>query len=516
MLLRESLDRHCRRAVRAVRGAPDITFTEFCERTLNFKLHDWQKIVTERLGRLKDERGARIVMHGPPQYGKSVITSQRLPAYLLGTNPLRRVGLACYNITHASGFGDVVKALMQSPEYDELFPAVGMPKVASGESFVLPARKALNDGTYSWVAMGLLTGFVGKGFGPGDCIIIDDPYASPDDAVSEAINERVWRWWAQTAKVRIDPLANVVVFFHRYHEDDFAGRLLAEGGWEHYRFPAIYDGPDGDPTGREMGELLSPMRSREYLLELRDRDPQTFLGQFQGRPRPPEGAFIQRPWLKEEPSPPKFRRVCRFWDLAAESKKRNDFTAGALVGIDESHTVWILDIARFRAEWPDACSTIAKITEDDYRKYRQVDTDYCVGVEKVAWQSPMIQDLFRLGIYQSVPLWPIRPDRDKKTRASGWVARAAHDKLRIVKSVAWNQDFINECVSFDGLGLAHDDQIDAVSGAYSLLWQLTGEVRVERKPAKYSKEWYEEIDRTGRLPDEYIDEGSEDDGEFEF
>jgi len=443
--------------------------------------------------RLNTEEGARILLHAPPQFGKSIITSQRLPAWLFGMNPLRRVGLACYNISHAAGFGDVVKSLMQSPQYEDMFPLVGMPKVASGEKFVLPARKKLNDGTSSWVAMGLLTGFVGRGFGPGDCLIIDDPYSSPDSALSPSDNERVWRWWAQTAKVRVDPKANVVVFFHRYHEDDLAGRLAAEGGWEQYRFPAIADGGPNDPTGREIGEILSPMRTREYLEDLQTKDPQTFLGQFQGLPRPPEGAFIQRQWLKESYDVPRFRRVCRFWDLAAQSKQRNDFTAGALVGISDDHTVWLLDMVRFRAEWPEACEHIATVSEADFRRFRQEGVAYCVGVEKVAWMAPMIQDLFRKGIYQSVQLWPVKPDGDKKMRASGWVARASHDKFRILPNPSWTQAFISEAVCFDGLGLTHDDQIDAVSGAYSLLWQLAGEPHFEKEPAKYTREWYDRV-----------------------
>jgi predicted phage terminase large subunit-like protein len=254
------------------------------------------------------------------------------------------------------------------------------------------------------------------------------------------------------------------------------------------------------------------MRTREYLEDIRDKDPQTFLGQFQGRPRPPEGAFIQRQWLKEEGSHPRLARVCRFWDLAAESDKRNDFTAGALVGIAQDQTVWLLDVVRFRAEWPDACSLIGKVTEEDHKKFKGI-SNYCAGVEKVAWQSPMIKDLFRLGIFiqdekkqtrETVQLWPVRPDRDKKTRASGWVARSAHDRFRMVRDPRWNQEFISECLAFDGLGLTHDDQIDAVSGAYALLWSLSGALAKDDREPKYgTPEWYDWVDKHG-LPEEGI------------
>ena len=103
-----------------------------------------------------------------------------------------------------------------------------------------------------------------------NCLLVDDPYKAAEEAASLTINEKVWRWWSQTASVRIDPDANVIVMFHRYHNDDFAGRLLEERlpngkHWEYLRFPAIADeNLDGsDPTGRKEGELLSPMRPRK-------------------------------------------------------------------------------------------------------------------------------------------------------------------------------------------------------------------------------------------------------------
>jgi predicted phage terminase large subunit-like protein len=492
MLLADAITKARNKAIQSYRGTPDLSLEDYVNQTVVWQLHSWQQIVCKRLERLTNETGARIVMHGPPQFGKSVITSQRLPAYVLGKNPLARVGLACYNITHATTFGETIKGLMQQPEYRELFPDTVIPKVCGSDAFRTEQRIQLRDGTYSFVAMGLQTGFVGKGFSAGDLLIVDDPYASPEDAISEAINEKTWRWWTQTAKVRIDPLANVVVFFNRYNENDFAGRLLAEGGWEYYRFPAIADGPDGDPTGREIGDILSPIRTREYLEDIKDKDPQTFLGQFQGRPRPPEGAFLKREWLVSETTPPRFKRVCRFWDLAASSKQSNDFYAGALVGVAEDHTVWLLDMCRIRGSWPEICQTIATISEDDLKRFHDIGTEYCAGVEKVAWMSHAIQDLFKLGIFGKVQLWDIQPDRDKKTRASGWAARAAHDKFRMVIDTRWNQDFINEAIAFDGLGLVHDDQCDAVSGAYSLLWTLAGEVKPVKTADEIRQEFYQQ------------------------
>lgn len=385
---------------------------------------------------------------------------------------------------------------MQSDEYKKAFsPDAFLERSDPGaEKFRTVARAAKQDAQYSFMALGLLSGFTGKG---ADLLIIDDPYASDDDARSEAINERVWRWWSNTAGVRINDDTNVVVMFHRYHEDDFAGRLLAQKGWEYWRFPAIAEAhehnDDGsDRTGRQPGEVLSPIRSLEFLKAIEDRDPMTWLGQFQGRPRPPEGAFIKREWLVTTPNPPRCDLWIRFWDLASAVNKQGDYFAGALVGIAEDQTIVVRDVTRTRGEWPDVCELIATIAESDQKFALERGASYAIGVEKVAWQMAMIQDLERTRPFRTIPFWPIAPKGDKKERASGWVARARHGKL-ILGQGHWNQDFIQECVAFDGLGLGHDDQVDAVSGAYSLIWQLRSLGEEPEPPPMGSMDLYRQM-----------------------
>ena len=87
----------------------------------------------------------------------------------------------------------------------------------------------------------------------------------------------------------------------------------------------------------------------------------------------------------------------------------------------------------------------------------------------------MFQDLFTQPVFSAVRLSPLKPSRDKKVRASGWVSRAKKGQFKLV-SDHWNQDFINECIVFDGQGHSHDDQVDAVSGAYELIWDLKGRI----------------------------------------
>jgi len=65
--------------------------------------------------------------------------------------------------------------------------------------------------------------------------------------------------------------------------------------------------------------------------------------------------------------------------------------------------------------------------------------------------------------------WNVKPapaSGDKVTRALPWLAQAEAGNVRLVRG-AWNEAFLDE-VSFFPVG-PHDDMIDAVSGAFSLL-----------------------------------------------
>lgn len=317
------------------------SFGEFAQGTLAFPLHDWQrKHLCPILERLRHERGLRILLHAPPQYGKSILVSQRLPAYLIGHDPLTRIGLACYNETHAGNFGYVVKELMASPEYAEMFPRSVVSKNAPASEFSTAPRRSLRDGQHSFVAMGLLSGYVGRGV---DTLLIDDPYKSAADAESEAINGGVWRWWTATARPRINRWTNVVVMFHPYHDDDFAAKLKREGGWEHYRFAAIADGKAVgiDPTGRAIGEPLSPMRTIDELETEKAAQPIIFAAQFQGLPSSQVGSLFKGE-IKFIERPTDIVKAVRAWDIAS-TPGGGDYTAGFELALRKNGRICLLD-----------------------------------------------------------------------------------------------------------------------------------------------------------------------------
>jgi hypothetical protein len=94
-----------------------------------------------------------------------------------------------------------------------------------------------------YYSLGIEGNVMGRG---AHVMLIDDPFASMGDALSEVTRKTVWDWYSGTAYNRLMPGGAIILINHRMHEDDLAGRLLAQqaaGGdrWEVVELPAISD-----------------------------------------------------------------------------------------------------------------------------------------------------------------------------------------------------------------------------------------------------------------------------------
>jgi len=196
-----------------------------------------------------------------------------------------------------------------------------------------------------------------------------------------------------------------------------------------------------------------------------------------------EGTVFDRAWVIDDEQNCPCRVWVRYWDIATSAKQTGDWTVGAMVGLNERQEIVIKDIVRFRHEWPDAKTIILETSETDYHECKRFGFSYNVGIDSRMSQQGYVQDLFRSGVFgeKLVPLWPDRTRGDKKERASGWAARAQQFGIRL-RAGGWRKAFISECVAFTGTGDEDqtDDQVDAVSGAYQLLWSV-GKIAVQPK-----------------------------------
>lgn len=463
--------------------APKPSLLEYCRDTFHFTLNSWQSDhLIPALESWALTPKSKLLVHAPPREGKSIIVSQRLPAWILGRDPLARVRLACYNITAATDFGRIVVSEMSDEAYRKWAPDSALPGRVSAEKFYTPARAKIRDADPSFVALGMQTGFVGRG---ATHLINDDPYPGEIEATSPAYARMLESYWDGTCKPRVMD-ASVMWMFHRWHGADIVAKLLSEGGWTVLRFPSLADGKGDDPTQREIDDVLSPRRSWNELNEIRETDPKRFYSLFQGTPLPAEGQIFRESDFEIVEKAPPLSFFCRGWDMATSVKESADYTAGAKIGVDENLDIYILDVVRWRKQFPDARQEIANIAAMD-------GPNTFVGVEDKMAGMAMVQDLLRLPELANRTISEVKMKGDKRQRASGWAARARAGRLKLVQG-SWNTAFINECLAFDGLGLTNDDQVDAVSTAWHLFYQHRGGyTEPEKPPMRGSVDYWRQV-----------------------
>lgn len=431
------------------------TLAEFCELTTGFRLEPWQEIICSRLQQLTSQHGQRLLIHGPPQYGKSIIISQRFPAYVLGVNPLARVRVACYNVSHAERFSKVNLDLMRDPLFADAFPDPGarVPKVCPVEEWSTTAGKAKRDAQPSFMALGLGTGFTGMGV---DTLIVDDPYKNAQEARSDAINTALWDWWTQVVLSRLNPATNVVVMFHRWWEGDFAGRLIEQGGWELLRFPAIADDGQDDPTGRQPGELLSNRYPPEHLARVKQEQGTAFEALYQGRPYPASGGMFKVGKVGFEAAAPAQAQRVRRWDMAA-TEGGGDYTVGVLVAIANGVS-YVEDVVRGQWATDQRDKIIRETAERDARRGLVVH----VGPQDPGSAGKDTARAF-LKLLSGYSVAIERETGDKVVRADPFSSQWNAGNVKIVRG-SWNDTYLNEMYAFPNG--KHDDQVDASAGAY--------------------------------------------------
>lgn len=459
---------------------PRHSLRHFTQKLFWKSLDAWQLDLCDRLENVSRSRGRRILIHSMPQVGKTIIVSQRFPAYCIGNNPLLRVRLLMYNLTHARQKGGAItKNLMQSSEYARLYPdpALVVPTLSRAEEWRTRARERINDGQATFKCFGLETGATGEG---GDLWIIDDPYPSAAHAESEAYNKTVWTAWDGTVKPRLSPDANVVIMFHRYQVGDLAGQLLEKepGEWELWRYAAIADGDyevEGTdqrfpclPLDRPAGTPLSPRYGLDWY-ESKKKSPRVWLGQFQGRPTAQDGDMFdvsiwrQPGMIVDEDQLPPDLPTARAWDFAATEGGGAASAGIKMAGPDEEGFFYVLDAAVAHRSTAGRMKLIASVAEADGE-------DCDIGFPQDPGSAGKDTVWFTAQALAGYSYWTFNPKQDKVQRAQPLADSVNIGLVKLVRG-SWNGKFIDEFRHFP-FG-ARKDQVDAAADCYKRLSRKT-------------------------------------------
>ena len=251
----------------------------------------------------------KLMITMPPQHGKSEGATRRLPAFVLGQDPDKRIAIVSYNAIKARKFNRELQRIMDDDRYYELFPQT---LLAGQASYQEQGRRSRNyarnsdeceivgyQGSFKTIGVGgSLTGE------PVDMLIMDDLYKDASSAWSPVIRQNVADWYDTVASTRLHNDSQQLLVFTRWHMEDLAGRLLEQEGvydpienpqgWQLVSFPAIQNRPPSEQDPRVEGEPLWPERhSLEKLLEIKGRSPTVFESLYQQNPQPSQGLMYE-------------------------------------------------------------------------------------------------------------------------------------------------------------------------------------------------------------------------------
>lgn len=189
----------------------------------------------------------------------------------------------------------------------------------------------------------------------------------------------------------------------------------------------------------------------------------------------PEGGLFQAAWFEgrfvDLRLVPAGVRLCRYWDLAASEQIRGtdpDFTAGVLLGGDRDGIFYVLDVARVRATPLGVQQLVLRTAEQDHQRAFAHD-----------WRSPAIRmeqepggagkaivDVYGRLVLPAFDFKGVASSGSKEARAAPVSARAEAGHVLVCRG-SWNGEFLDELCAFPHV--RHDDQVDALSGAYAQL-----------------------------------------------
>ncbi len=402
--------------------------------------------LADALMRVESGETKRLLVQMPPRSGKSLLGTIKFPAWFLGRNPNKRVIIAAHTADLSWSF-----SRLSRNDFREFGKDVFNKELAADS-------KAIN----SWSIRGHKGGLFAAGVGGpltgkgGDVIIIDDPLKDEVAASSKLQRDRIWSWYTQVARTRLQPGGSIIIVMTRWHQDDIVGRVLANDpeGWETISFPAMAF--KNDQLGRKEGEALWPERFPVEELEAIKKDvgDYAFSALYQQSPAPPSGSIIKKEWIKHyEDIPESFDKMIQTWDLSTKATDSGSYMVGQVWG-KSGPDRYLLDQYRARGGFMEAIKAIRFMC----KKWKEAKSIY---IEEKACGPAVIQVLKKeiSGVIAFNP----RSSKEDRLRACEPLFQAGNILFPSKYIATWVNDLSDEVTSFPFS--QYDDQTDCLSMA---------------------------------------------------
>jgi predicted phage terminase large subunit-like protein len=452
-----------------------LAFTSYTKKS--YQTTWYHQLLCQKLDQLATGEIKRLIISLPVRHGKSELVSRRLPAFLLGKNPDCKIIATSYSAGLASRMNRDVQRIIESPEYQALFPGT---KLASAK-IDIQDHSTQNASMFevvghegAYISAGVRGSITGSGFNIG---IIDDPLKGREEAESDTIRERVWEWFTDVFYTRQEREAGILITATRWHEDDLIGRLLnlakedpSADQWETITLPAMSE-DEREPYDQRTAadQALWPGKyNEEKLRQTRATVPTyTWLSLYQQRPSAAKGNLFKRENfqyftesalsydLQTEKGtvivPKGLCTIFQTCDPAGTAKTHSDFFVLSTWAATQKNDLLLLDVFRTKIEGADHM--------DFFRTHSKLPNLALLGFESAGIGKTTYQNLVR----ERFPVVDLEPKGDKYTRALSAAIRLGSKTTYFRQGAHWLNDWETELLHFPNV--KNDDQVDTLSYA---------------------------------------------------
>jgi predicted phage terminase large subunit-like protein len=173
------------------------------------------------------------------------------------------------------------------------------------------------------------------------------------------------------------------------------------------------------------------------------------------------GNFFRAEWFRIVDAAPAEAMSVRYWDLAGSEPKPGrepDWTVGVRMSRNSDGLLTVEDVRRVRERPLGVERLVRSVAEAD-------GLDVPIRMEQEPGSSGIaVIDRYGRDTLQGWDFKGLRSTGDKAERAKPFSAQCEAGNVRLVRA-PWNADFLNELAIFPNRE-AHDDQVDAASGAF--------------------------------------------------
>jgi len=300
----------------------------------------------------------KLIISAPPQHGKSEISTRRLPSFIFGQDPNKKIVVCSYASTLARKFNRDIQRIITDETYSQVFPSTSI----NSKNIVTVNNYLRNSDEFEIVNNKGGLKVVGRGGGitgfSVDIAILDDIYKDYSEGNSPTIRDSAWDWYTSVVRTRLHNDSQELIVFTRWNEDDLIGRIekseevitltdwnqinnIPPNAWLKVNFEAIKNSDKTEIDNRDLNIPLYPKKhDLNKLIQAKTIDEEVFECLYQGNPLSKKG-LLYKPFNTYNSLP--INKVARknYTDTADKGK---DFLCSITYDVGTDGFIYVIDM----------------------------------------------------------------------------------------------------------------------------------------------------------------------------